>query len=122
MRHAGIDWLKLQLDWGPAEVAKAMAPDTSEWVPLWMKGAGNSLKTLLKQLQYTEPLELLPCFASVLGDSAIDKRTDELRITIHTITEERARVKAKSSGHVEGNPAVSVQKVMSTRPLHAPIG
>ena len=54
MRHAGIDRLKLQQDWGPEEVAKAMVPDMSEWVPLWMKSAGNSLKTLLNQLQYTE--------------------------------------------------------------------
>ena len=59
MRHAGIDRLKLQQDWGQEEVAKAMVPDMSEWVPLWMKSAGNSLKTLLKQLQYTEPLVCL---------------------------------------------------------------
>ena len=103
MRHAGIDRLKLQQDWGQEEVAKAMVPDMSEWVPLWMKSAGNSLKTLLKQLQYTEPLELLTCFACVLGDSAIDKHsTDELRSASHAITKERARVKAKSSGDFEG--------------------
>jgi hypothetical protein len=109
MRHAGIDRLKLQQDWGQQEVAKALVPDMSEWVPLWMTSAGNSLKTLLKQLQYTEPLEFLTCFACVMGDSAIDKwSTDELRSASHAITKERARMKAKSSGHVEGNPAVIV--------------
>jgi hypothetical protein len=81
-----------------------------------MKSAGNSLKTLMKQLQYTEPLECM-------GDSAIDKwSTDELRTASHAITSERARMKAKSSGHVEGNPAVIVQKAMSTCCLNAPIG
>ena len=120
MRH---DRLKLQQDWGQEEVAKAMVPDMSQWVPLWMKSAGNSLKTLLKQLQYTDPLELLTCFACVLGDSAIDKHsTDELRSASHAITAERARVKAKSSGDFEGNPAVIVQSAMSICRLHAPIG
>jgi hypothetical protein len=123
MRHAGIDRLKLQQDWGQQEVAKALVPDMSEWVPLWIKSAGNSKKTLMKQLQYTEPLEFLTCFACVMGDSAIDKwSTDELRSASHAITKERARMKAKSSGHVEGNPAVIVQKAMSTCCLYAPIG
>jgi hypothetical protein len=123
MRHAGIDRLKLQQDWGQHEVAKALVPDMSDWAPMWTKRAGNSLNILLKQLQYTEPLELLTCFACLLGDSAIDKHsTDELRSASHAITKERARVKAHSSGHVEGNPAVIVQTVMSTRGLHAPIG
>ena len=85
-------------------------------------GAGNSLEILLKPLQYTEPLELLTCFARLLGDSAIDNHsTDELRSASHAITKERARVKAHASCHVEGNPAVIVQTV-STRGLHAPIG
>ena len=102
---------------------KALAPDMSDWVPLWMKSAANSLTALLKQLQYTEPLELLTCFACLLGDSASDNySTDELRSASHAITKERARVKAHSSCHVEGNPAVIVQTVMSTRGLHAPIG
>ena len=83
----------------------------------------NSLTILLKQLQYTEPLELLTCFACLLGDSAIDNHsTDELRSASHAITKEQARVKARSSRHAEGNPAVIVQTVMSTRGLHAPIG
>ena len=59
MRHAGIDRLKLQQDWGQHAVAKALVPDMSDWVPMWTKRAGNSLNILLKQLQYTEPLELL---------------------------------------------------------------
>ena len=123
MRHAGIDRLKLQQDWGQEEVAKAMVPDMSQWVPLWMKSAGNSLKTLLKQLQYTEPLEFLTCFACVLGDSAIDKHsTDELRSASHAITKERARVKAKSSGDFERYPAVIVQSAMSICRRHAPSG
>ena len=46
IRHAGIDRLKLQQDWGREEVAKAMVPDMSERVPLWMKSAGNPLQTL----------------------------------------------------------------------------
>jgi hypothetical protein len=123
MRHAGIDRLKLQQDWGQHEVAKALVPDMNNWVSMWIKRAGNSLKRLLKQLHYTEPLELLTCFACLLGDSAIDKHsTYELRSASHAITKERARVKAHSSGHVEGNPAVIVQTVMSTCGLHAPIG
>ena len=72
---------------------------------------------------HTEPLELWTCFACLLGDSAIDKHsTDELRSASHAITQEQARVKARSSCHVEGNPAVIVQTVMSTRGLHTPIG
>ena len=87
MRHAGMNRLKLQQDWGQEEVAKAMVPDMSQWVPLWMKSAGNALKTLLKQLQYAEPFEFLTCFACVLGDSAIDKHsTDELRSAYHRRT------------------------------------
>ena len=84
MRRAGIDRLKLQQDWGQREVAKALAPDMSDWMPLWTKRAGGSLKTLANQLQYTEPLELFTCFACLLGDSAIDKHsTSELRSASH---------------------------------------
>ena len=123
MRHAGIARLKLQQDWGQHEVAKALVPDMSDSVPMWTKRAGNSLKTLLKQLHYTEPLELLTCLACLLGDSAVDNHsTYELRRASHAITKERARVKAHSFGHVEGNPAAIVQTVMSTCVLHAPIG
>ena len=123
MRHASIDRLKLQPDWGQHEVAKALAPDMNNWVSMWIKRAGNSLNILLKQLHYTEPLELLTSFACLLGDSAIDNHsTDELRSASHAITKERARVKAPSSGHAEGNPAVIVQTVMSTCGLRAPIG
>ena len=123
MCHAGIDRLKLQQDWGQHKVAKALVPDISDWVPLWTKRAGNSFNILSKQLQYTEPLELLTCFACLLGDSAIEKHsTYGLRSASHAITKERARVKAHSSGHVEGNPAVIAQTVMSTRGLHAPSG
>jgi hypothetical protein len=61
------------------------------------------MKRLLKQLHYTEPWELLTCFACLLGDSAIDKHSkDELRRASHAITKEQARVKAHSSCHVEG--------------------
>ena len=87
MRHAGIDRLKLQQDWGQHEVAMALVPDMSDWVPMWTKRAGNSLNISLKQLQYTKPLELLTCFACLLGDSAIDKHsTDALRNASHAIT------------------------------------
>ena len=58
MRHAGIDRLKLQQDWGQHEVAKALVPDMNNWVSMWIKRAGK----LLKQLHYTEPFELLACF------------------------------------------------------------
>ena len=123
MLHAGIDRLKLQQDWGQHEVANALVPDMNNLVSMWIKRAGNSLKRLLKQLHYTEPLELLTCFACLTGDSAIDKHsTDELRSASHAITKERSRAKAHSSCHVEGNPAVMVQTVMSTRGFHAPIG
>jgi hypothetical protein len=47
--------------------------------------------------------------------------TYDLRSASHAITKERARVKANSSGHVEGNPTVIVQTVMSTCGLHAPL-
>jgi hypothetical protein len=87
MRHAGIGRLKLQQDWGQHEVAKALVPDMNKWVSMWIKRVGNSLKILLKQLQYTEPLKLLTCFACLLGNSAIDKHsTDELRSASHAIT------------------------------------
>ena len=123
MRHAGIDRLKLQQDWGQQEVAKALVPDMNNWASMWIKRAGNSSNILSKQLHYTEPLELLTCFACLLGDSAIDNHsTYELRSASHAITKERARVKAHSSGHVEGNPAVIMQTVMPTCGLHAPIG
>ena len=55
MRHAGIDRLKLQQDWGQHEVAKALVPDMSDWVPMWTERGGNSLNILLKQLHYAEP-------------------------------------------------------------------
>ena len=123
MRHAGIDRLKLQPDWGQREVAKGLVPDMNTWVPMRINRARNSLNILLQQLQYTEPLELLICFACLLGDSAIDKHsTDWLLSASHAITKDRARVKAHSSCHVEGNPAVIVQTAMSSRGLHAPIG
>ena len=93
----------------------------SDWAPMWTKRAGRSLKVLLKQLQYAKPLELLTCFAGLLGDSAIDKHsTYEFRKPNHAITKERAKVKAHSFCHVEGNPTVIVQTVLSTRGLHAP--
>ena len=95
MRHASIDRLKLQQDWGQQEVAKALVPDMNKWVSMWIIRAGNSLKGLLQQLQYTEPLELLTCFACLLGDSAIDKHSAyELHSASHAITKERARVKS----------------------------
>ena len=62
MRHSGIDRLKLEQDWGQHNVAKALVPDMNNWVPMWVKRVGNSLKRLWKQLQYTELLELLTCF------------------------------------------------------------
>ncbi len=72
---------------GQHEVAKALVPDMGYWVPLWTESVGKSLKTLLKQLQYTEPLELITCFACLLGDSAIDEHsTYELRSASHAIT------------------------------------
>ena len=87
MRNAGIGRLKLPQDWGHCEVAKALVPDMSDCVPLWTKSAGNSLKTILKQWQHTEPLDNLTCFACLLGDSAIDKHiTDEFRSASHAIT------------------------------------
>ena len=61
VRHAGIDSFEATADFfggGQHEVAKALVPDMSDWVPLWTKRAGGSLNTLLKQLQYTGPLEL----------------------------------------------------------------
>jgi hypothetical protein len=62
---------------GQREVAKALVPDMSDWVPMWTKRAGNSLKRLWKHLQYTEPMELLTCFACLLGDSAIDNTSTD---------------------------------------------
>ena len=89
MRHASIDRFQLQQDWGRREGAKALSPDMSDWTPMWTKRARNSLNTLLKELQYTEPFELFTCFACLLGDSAIDKHsTDELRSASHVITKE----------------------------------
>ena len=94
MRHASIDRLKLQKDWGRHEVVKALVPDMGDLVPMWTKRAGNSLNILLKQTQYTEPLELLTCCACLLGDLAIDTHsTYELSSASHAITKERARVK-----------------------------
>ena len=81
------------------------------------------MNILLKQLQHTEPLELLTCFACLLGDSAIDNHsTDELRSTSRAVTKERAKVKAQSACHAKGDPALIVQTVISIRGLHAPIG
>jgi len=123
MRHAGIGRLKLKQDWGQPEDTKALVPDMSDWVPMWTKRAVNSWKILLKRFQYTEPLDLLTCFACLLGDSAIDKHsTDGIRSVRHAITKERARVKARSSCHVEGVQEVIVHTVMATRGLNAPIG
>ena len=74
MRHHGIPKLKITTDWSHKEVAAALVPDQSEWLTLWMTSlADDSLKVLIQKLNYREPLEMLSCFACILGDSAFDQ-------------------------------------------------
>ena len=115
MRHKGIQRLKVCKDWSRQQVTKAMVPDRSAWLDSWMKNmAGDSLKTLLRKLDFQEPLEMLSCFACILGDSAIDQHpTDALLAKRPEIIKERNRVKRDGSRNEEGNPAVIVQAIMS---------
>ena len=112
MRHKGIHRLTVCTDWTRQQIAKAMVPDRSAWLDTWMKTvAGDSLKTLLRKLEFQEPIELLSCFACVLEDSAIDQHSAEtLLATRSGIIKERNRV--KRDGH-DGNPAIIVQTVLS---------
>ena len=93
MRHQGIERLCVTADWTKDQVATAMVPDMSEWVTSWMvSGAvgANSLKTLLSNLAYREPLELLACFCCMLGDTAMEQySTDALASARDAINKQR---------------------------------
>lgn len=72
MRNSKVKGLTLDIDWGVDEVVAAMLPDQSEWIPLWMqKCTRDSLRQLLRKLNYCEPLEMLSCLACVLNDSSL---------------------------------------------------
>ena len=116
MRRMGIWRLKVCLDWSRKQVNKAMVPDRSAWLDTWMTSvAGDSLKTLLRKLDFEEPLEMLSCFACKLGDSAIDRYpTDALSRKRREIIKERHRVKREGHHNGEGFPAIIVQTVMSS--------
>lgn len=115
MRHKGIQRLTVCQDWSRQHIGKAMVPDRSAWLDTWMVSvAGDSLRTLLRKLDFQEPVELLSCFACILGDSAIDQHsTDSLLARRSEIIKERNRVKRGGHHNEEGNPAVIVQTVMS---------
>ena len=72
MRHRGIDRLKVAVDWTRQDVVAACRPDQCGWLPRWMRAqAGDSLRRLIAILKYKEPLELLSCFACVMGDEQL---------------------------------------------------
>ena len=64
MRHHGIMQLQITAEWGLTEVAEALVPDQCRWLHVWMATlAGDSLNKWVKMLAYSEPLEMLSCFA-----------------------------------------------------------
>lgn len=109
MRNAGIKRLSVDVDWDSDQVVQAMLPDQSDWLQMWMTKTNNSLKQLLKALDFKEPLEMLSCFACVLGDISLhDASIDQT--TCNQIRE--ARKTMLSSWGFEGNPALIVQGVI----------
>ena len=72
MRHRGINRLTVTIDWAGQEIVAACRPDQGRWLPRWMRAlADDSLTRLLAILHYKEPLELLSCFACVMGDEQL---------------------------------------------------
>ena len=118
MRHKGIKELRVTIDWSHEEVAEAMLPDQSEWLGLWVrKVAEDSLKGLIKKLEYREPLEMLSCFACILGDSALDKFSLEcLSKGAAAISIKRKQVQKSNPMRQEGNPAWIVMQALRGEP------
>lgn len=111
MRNAGIDCLCVSADLDSNQVVQAMLPDQSHWLQLWMKSTNNSLKKLMKVLDFKEPLEMLSCFACVLGDTSLNNASiDQITKSCTRIRE--ARKTMVSSWGFEGNPALIVQAVI----------
>ena len=108
MRRAGIKRLKVTDDWGSEQVAEAMLPDQSEWLSCWMtEFTKDSLKGLLMKLNYKGPLEMLSCFACVLGDNALqDVSAEQLKKYRRQIKDVRAATCQKYG--MEGCPALIV--------------
>lgn len=112
MRVRGIRQLSVVRDWGEAELMEACRPDMSGWIPIWMKSvAGNSLKKLIRFLSYKEPLELLGCFACLLGDSTIQSIDQEQLKRFARKVKERRRQMVISTGR-EPHPVMVVQSVI----------
>ena len=111
MRHHGIMQLQITAEWGLTEVAEALVPDQRRQLHVWMTAlAGHSLKKLVKMLAYSEPLEMLSCFACILGDNAIID-IPETRIRALTYGIQRAR-RQRWKGQWEGHPGHTMQDVM----------
>ena len=112
MRHNGIKRLKVTRDWDLERLKEACQPDQSGWISMWMKSvAGDSLKKLLKELAYDEPLEMLSCNACLLGDNAISS-IEQSKLEQHMSAISRQRREMRSKSGWECNPAIVVTEAM----------
>ena len=112
MRHQGIKRLEVKRDWCQDELTEALQPDRSKWISLWMSSlAGGSLKKLLRKLDFVEPLEMLSCYACLLGDNAIESiDADKLNHCVSAIARRRRQMGEEACW--ECNPALVMKDVM----------
>ena len=112
MRHHGIKRLAVKADWGHDALAEALQPDQSKWMATWMSSfAGDSLRKLLRILAFVEPLEMLSCYACLLGDNAItDIDMEKLKDEVSAIALRRREMRVQACW--ECNPALVVLDVM----------
>jgi len=108
MRHRGINRLTVTIDWTGQEVVAACRPDQCRWLPRWMRAlAGDSLTRLIAILKYQEPLELLSCFACVMGDEQlVTLSVDTIVQKLHAIKSCRAKWREEMGW--EPNPTLVV--------------
>ena len=69
--------LKVDQDWDEEQVERALAPDQSGWLPLWVHAAGGSFKRALARMQYDGPPEMAACFACMAADNDLEQYSVE---------------------------------------------
>ena len=114
MRHAGVNKLKIVEDWNAEQLQVAIRPDQNEWLSTWMHAlAGDSLKALLRRMQFTESLEMLSIYSCILNDSSImTYPLKQMKKRVGDITTARQQMR-KPDGQ-EANPALVLRAVMDS--------
>lgn len=112
MRHRGVKMLKIVADWSLEQLQQAIRPDQNEWLSIWMSGlAKDSLKKLLRQLRFTESLEMLSIYACILNDSAITGYSIE-QMKEHADKISEARRQMRRQRGQEASPVLVLRSVM----------